>query len=177
MPASMVSMASAANHLDDPDDAAALAHHATALVEAVDATVPGWVVGAVLQRWAEWSGTDRSAVPEALLDAARAAGEEARAVVVPALRQLLDTDVDEQRATPLALLRGVVRYPAAVLAGAGVPPVDRDAEARRLFPDDHYELSPAAFSDIDPSVHEPGLVWGAAKAHVILARRRRTGQR
>jgi hypothetical protein len=40
-----------------------------------------------------------------------------------------------------------------------------------------YDLSPAAFADLDPSLREPGLTWGAAKAHVHLARRRREGLR
>jgi hypothetical protein len=59
-----------------------------------------------------------------------------------------------------------------VLADAGVPPVHRDGAAERLFPDDVYDLTPASFADLDAAVHEPGLVWGAAKAHVILRRRR-----
>ena len=45
------------------------------------------------------------------------------------------------------------------------------------FPDDPYDLTPGSFADVDPSLHEPGLVWGAAKAHVVLARRRREGRR
>jgi hypothetical protein len=40
-----------------------------------------------------------------------------------------------------------------------------------------YDLTPASFADVDPALHEPGLVWGAAKAHVHLARRRREGRR
>jgi hypothetical protein len=47
----------------------------------------------------------------------------------------------------------------------------------RSFPDDVYDLTPASFADVDPALHEPGLVWGAAKAHVHLARRRRQGKR
>ena len=31
--------------------------------------------------------------------------------------------------------------------------------------------------DLDPALHEPGLRWGAAKAHVVLARRRAEGRR
>ena len=31
--------------------------------------------------------------------------------------------------------------------------------------------------DFYASLHEPGLVWGAAKAHVVLARRRAEGRR
>jgi putative CocE/NonD family hydrolase len=59
-----------------------------------------------------------------------------------------------------------------------------DARVRTLvgnwvhsFPDDAYDLGPASFADIDPSLHEPGLMWGAAKAHVHLARRRAEGLR
>jgi len=173
----MVAMGTDANRLDDPDDAAALAGHAKALADAVDAALPGWVVRVVLERWARWSGPDGPPAPDALRDAAREAGDQARSEVLPALRALLASDVDEQRSNPLALIRAAVRYPSSVLAQAGMPPVERDADARRLFPDDVYDLAPAAFADLDASVHEPGLVWGAAKAHVILARRRRAGQR
>jgi hypothetical protein len=59
-----------------------------------------------------------------------------------------------------------------VLVAAGVPPVHRDRHAERLFPDDLYDLGPAAFGDLGPEVHDRGLEWGAAKAHVVLRRRR-----
>ena len=36
-----------------------------------------------------------------------------------------------------------------------------------------YDLAPANFADVDPALAEPGLLWGAAKAHVHLARHRR----
>jgi hypothetical protein len=74
------------------------------------------------------------------------------------------------------LLRAAVRIPTGVLAAAGVAPVDRDDFARRNFPDDPYDLTPASFADVDESLREPGLVWGAAKAHVHLARRRDEGR-
>ncbi|MDQ2825886.1 MAG: hypothetical protein M3Y04_02780, partial [Actinomycetota bacterium] len=83
---------------------------------------------------------------------------------------LLAADIDDQRTTPLALLRGAVRYPTAVLRAAGVAEVERDPIQARLLPDDPYDLSPATFADVDPSLAEPGMVWGAAKA---LAHRRR----
>jgi hypothetical protein len=104
------------------------------------------------------------------------AGRAAQADGGPRLRELLATDVDEQRGNPLGILRSLVRYPTAVLRAAGVAPVARDEFARRNFPDDIYDLSPAAFADVDPALHEPGLVWGAAKAHVHLSRRRREGK-
>ena len=100
--------------------------------------------------------------------AGREAGAAAVADVEAPLRALLAQDVDEQRSNPLAVVRRAVAHPTAVLRAAGVPPVVRDAHAEQLFPDDDYDLTPGGFADLAPSVHEPGLVWGAAKAHVIL---------
>jgi hypothetical protein len=64
-----------------------------------------------------------------------------------------------------------VKYPTAVLRQAGVPPVDRDRFRQEAFPDDFYDLSPASWSDIDPSLTEPGINWGAAKAFEHRRRR------
>ncbi len=58
-------------------------------------------------------------------------------------------------------------------AAAGVVPVQRDAEAVRLFPDDAYDLSPGSFAELNPDLRVPGLEWGAAKAYVH--RRRHAG--
>jgi len=160
-----------ANPLDDPADSAALRRHADDLAEAVADAVPFWVERAVVRRFEAWAG--QASTPE-VLDDAREAGRRAVHDVGPRLQELLATDVDAQRTNPLAILRGLVRHPAEVLANAGVPPVARDAQAEQLFPDDVYDLSPATFADLHPSMHEPGLRWGAAKAHVILARRRRS---
>ena len=46
----------------------------------------------------------------------------------------------------------------------------RDDQQVHLFPDDDYDLAPANFADVDPSLAEPGLTWGAAKAYVHLQR-------
>jgi hypothetical protein len=64
-----------------------------------------------------------------------------------------------------------------VLRAAGAPEPARDPFAAEAFPDDAYDLSPATWADVDPALHERGIVWGAAKAHVVLARRRREGKR
>ena len=138
--------------------------HATALADAIVDALPGWVERCVARR------LDRP--DPAVTDSARSAGQRAAAEVGAEVRALLAADIDEQRTTPLALLRGAVRYPTQVLRDAGVPPVDRDPVQVRLLPDDIYDLSPATFADVDPSLAEPGLVWGAAKA---LAHRRRHG--
>lgn len=158
---------------DDPRDAADLATRAAALADAIDRALPVWLVRAVGERWRAWTG---EALPSEVRAEAEAAAEQARAEIVPELRALLGTDVDEQRSNPLALIRRAVGPATDVLTGAGMPHVVRDAQAERIFPDDVYDLSPASFSDLDSSVHEPGIEWGAAKAHVVLARRRRAAR-
>lgn len=167
--ASMVRVDAAANPPDDLDDARALARHAAALLAAMDAALAGWVTRCVLQRWADHT---RSRPPATLVAAAEEAGRQAQVAVVPVLERLLASDVDEQWTSPLAVVRGAVALPTQVLASAGVPPVERDPQAQAMFPDDVYDLTPASFADLGPEVAEPALVWGAAKAHVILRRRR-----
>jgi hypothetical protein len=166
----MVPVVPAANVPDDPTDAAALRSYADALLDAVIAAVPEWVERSVADRHGQWTAAP---LPDDVREEARRAGVEAVAAVGPALRDLLASDVEAQRSNPLAILRSAVRYPTAVLQAAEVPPVERDAHAEAMFPADVYDLSPASFTDLHPSVHEPGLVWGAAKAHTMLRRRRR----
>ena len=136
--------------------------HGTALADAIVAALPGWVERCVASRL--------PAPDPAASEAARDAGRRAATEVGAEVRALLAADIDDQRTTPLALLRRAVRYPTEVLRAAGAPPVDRDPIQVRLMPDDLYDLSPANFADVDPALAEPGLVWGAAKA---LAHRRR----
>ncbi len=155
------------------DDDAMLRAFAEQLVEAAAAVLPSWVERCVIARVEAWQG----AVPDEVRAAAASAGLAARDEATAELQALLGRDVDEQRGNPLAVLRAAVRFPTAVLAAAGVPPVVRDDFAERTFPADVYDLSPASFADVDPSLHDPGLTWGAAKAHVVLRRRRAEGLR
>ena len=141
---------------DDP----AVAARAQALAQAIDAVLPAWVERSVARLLVAHAG---DADPATMAEA-RAAGQAARAELGPRLHALLEADVDAQRGNPLALLRQAVAYPTAVLRRAGVPPVVRDDFAETHFPDDVYDLAPASFADVDPSLHEPGLEWGAAKA-------------
>jgi len=95
---------------------------------------------------------------------------------VTELRALLTVDIASQRVGPLEILRrSVVGVPTDILRSLGAQPAQRDEFARSNFPDDLFDLTPASFGDVDPSLHEPGLVWGAAKAHVHLRRRREAG--
>ena len=162
--------------MTDPDvrsDEEKLAVIADALADAVEAALPVWVERSVVRLVEAHQGV----IDGHTRAAARAAGVRAAEEVGGAVRALLATDVDEQRANPLAVLRTAVRHPGEVLAAAGVPPVVRTPFDERAFPDDVYGLAPATWADIDPDLHERGLVWGAAKAHVVLARRRREGKR
>lgn len=134
--------------------------YAKALADAVDTALAGWVIRSV-ERVALASGRGAD---DALMAAATEAGEKARAEAGAQVRQLLEADIDEQRTTPLSILRDAIRYPTAVLRDAGVPPVERDDYSREAFPDDAYDLTPASFADVDPALTEPALVWGAAKA-------------
>jgi hypothetical protein len=149
-----------------------VAEHGRRLAEGVDAALPGWVVQCVEDRVRAHLGD----VSEAVHADAAAAGEQARQMVMPPLRALLETDVDEQWTGPLAIIRRAVPYPTGVLQHAGIPSVTRDDAAEALFPADIYDLTPASFGDIAPSIQELGIVWGAAKAHVVLTRRRAEGR-
>ncbi len=135
------------------------------LADAIEQALPGWVERSVARL--AGSGPGRA---QALAGPAAAAGREAAAAVGAQVRELLQLDVEQQRATPLGLLRGAVAYPTAVLRAAAVAPVARSAERARLFPDDVYDLAPAAFADVDPALAGPGLAWGVHKAATVLGR-------
>lgn len=144
------------------DDEAALARYADALADHVAAVAETWLVGLVAQR-APGLETDPR-VAANLRDAASSTARD--------LRHLLGLDIAEQTVGPLEILRRAVAVPTQILADANIAAVQRDEFARSNFPDDVYDLTPASFAAIDPVLHEPGLTWGAAKAHVHLRRRR-----
>jgi hypothetical protein len=141
-----------------------------ALAEAIEAALPIWVHRCVSRIMTAWTGTVAAEVEEA----AEAAGLRARAEVGGRVRDLLARDIDDQASTPLSILRAAVAFPTEVLHAAGVPPVERDEFRVRAFPEDVYDLSPASFADVDLSLHEVAMAWGAAKA---MAHRERHGSR
>jgi hypothetical protein len=155
------------------EDEARLRAYAGDLADALEATLEGWVVRCIEERCRGAA----IAVDAAVHERAVAAGAELRSLLVPEVRALLEADIDDQAMNPLALLRRSVDGPTAVLRELGVPPVPRDDFDTASFPDDIYGLSPHNFDDVDPALHEPGLLWGAAKAYVFLARRRAEGRR
>jgi|GEM_PF-127766 len=148
------------------DDERTLADYAQALVAAVDAELDGWVRRSIAQR----APTDAAAAEIERVTATATAAT--RAHVVPRVQVLLAADIAEQRTGPLDLLRSSVHFATEALHELGATRVERGEFEQRAFPDDHFDLSPASFADVAPALHEPGLLWGAAKAHVHLRRRR-----
>jgi hypothetical protein len=144
----------------DPDEAA-LAERATALADGIAAAIRPWLVAAVVERAGEGSRGAAEEVADATADE-----------VVPRVRALLATDIDQQASTPLALLRDAVGPINALLTELGVPPAERDEFDERAFPEDVHGLAPAAFEDVADELRGPGIEWGAAKAYVHLRRRR-----
>lgn len=145
---------------------------ASDLLAAVGLAAPGWF-RRITEAAARSGGIDAASLDAAIDQLV--ADEVPR--LLAALSDLLDTDVDEQRTNPLSLFRDAVRAPTALLREAGVAPPAPDAFAATAFPDDVYHLGPATWADIDPALHEPGLVWGAWKAMTVLRRRRDEGLR
>lgn len=142
------------------DPGTQLAEYAQALAEGIEAALAAWVVRCVESVVVAWSGS----FSEKIAAASRVVGVTAAADVGAELRHLLATDIDGQWTTPLDLVRSAVRYPTALLIELGVPPVERDEFSIRRFPQDIYALAPASLADLDPSLAEIGIVWGAAKA-------------
>jgi hypothetical protein len=165
----MAVMAPDTNPRSDLGDDALLAQYGRDLARGVVSALPAWVERCVADRIHAYTGSPPAGD---VVDASTAAGVQAAVEVGAELDVLLVADVDEQRANPLAVLRSAVRYPTEVLRDAGVPPVVRDVDAESMFPDDDYDLTPASFADISPELHDLGIAWGAAKAHVHLRRHR-----
>jgi len=147
-------------------DEAALGEYANGLVTGVERVAGPWLQGLINNLKPGLASTPEVA---AELDSFVA-------TLVATLRELLDRDISDQTIAPLEVMRRSVGFATPILANADVAPVDRGDFEIRNFPDDVYNLTPASFAEIHPDLHEPGLMWGAAKAHVHLRRRREAPQ-
>lgn len=143
------------------------------LLEVFASVVEAWLVRCVVDTAVRCSGTCPLDLREQAIAMAGRCGPQ----VVGQLRVLLETDVDDQRDNPLSVARRAVRHPTEVLRQAGVAPPQRSEFEQRVLAEDLYGLAPATWSDIDPSLHDVGIVWGAWKASVVLQRRRDEGRR
>ena len=147
------------------DDERQLASYAGALHTFVVDAIPGWVRRLTTER----ANAGGAAVGAADLEWAAAATTD---LVAPDLMRILNADVDDGAGSPLAAVRAAVGPMTDLLQRAGAAQPPRDEFVAKAFPNDLFDLGPAAFSDIAAELHEPGLVWGAARAHVHLRRRR-----
>lgn len=145
------------------DDEARLAEISAALLDAIRDATPTWL----RRRARALCGAARIAP-----DGVDGAVDAVMAVLEPELERILLADPDAGAGSPLAAVRASTGPLTAHLRDLGVPPVVRDGFAEERFPADAYDFGPAAFRDIDEALHEPGLLWGAARAHVHLRRRR-----
>ncbi len=148
--------------------------------EPIIVSVPGAVLADVAERaLADWVRRSVARFDVELSNATVTAdaGEAARFAVMGPLRALLALDIDEQRGTPLTILREAVRFPTEVLRRAGVAPVTRDPYEMQAFPDDIYGLKPATWADIHDDLADPGLRWSVAKAFEHRRRHRPRDQR
>jgi hypothetical protein len=147
------------------DYAKALADYGEVLADGIDAALRGWVRASVTRIIAAWRAEGwTGSLDEDTDDAVIAAGDAAVAEAGAAIRVLVRADVEAQRSTPLAIVRGAVKWPTGVLRAAGVPAVERDAFETSVFPDDDYGLTPATLADLDPDLGDVAIAWGAAKA-------------
>ena len=159
----------------DPGGAEARGHAmvnqaASAILDGVARELPGWVTRQVARLLDAW-GSDATTRARAEADA-ETVGRAAATRVVDELRQLFALDVEEQRATPLQIVRTAYREPTAILRAAGVPPVRRDEFEERTLPDDRYGLAVRSLGDLgDEDLAPLLLAWGIGKATVVRARR------
>ncbi len=153
----------------DPDsgeslpEAELLASHARALLDALRINVERWAVNSLVSR----SPADAH---KRVQECADRISEQVRNSVLPDLASLLGADIDHQWTSPLEIVRTLVGPITSELQSLNVPAPKRDASSVALHPDDLYNIAPATFADVHPSLHDLGLAWGAAKAHVHLRR-------
>jgi hypothetical protein len=160
------------DRLDDEQRGLALLHEASdAILAGVTRELPGWVersVTYILDAWGRTPLDARARAERDAVDAGRAATDR----VLAELRSLFALDAEEQRSTPLEVVRRAYREPTAVLAAAEIPPVERDEFAERAWPDDTYGLVVHGLGDLgDDDLAPLQMAWGLAKAKVIRARR------
>ena len=144
-------------------EAALLAQHTATLRDALAEKVPQWAATVVQALTPEPDSPESDEAVERVRTTAETE-------TVPELTRLLDTDIDAQWCSPLDVVRTLVPVLTDTLDQLGAAARPRDARSQELMPDDIYAITPATFADIHPSLHEPGLGWGAAKAHVHLRR-------
>lgn len=145
---------------DNRSDDEAFAKYGADLHHAVSEAIRPWLRGSVAPLIPEID----AALDDVLLDIARNVEE--------AIRVLVDADVDAPLSGPLERIRQAVTPLNSALAERGAPQPQRNPLDVEMRPHDIYELGPMTFRDLSDDVHDAGIAWGAAKAHMHLRRNR-----
>lgn len=134
------------------------------LLDAAVAAMPGWVqrcVHSVL-------GAQSIEVTPDVERATEQASLDAQSWTAELLPPVLATNDPQHVGTPLTVIRAAARFPTAVLRQAGAAELQRDDYARRHFPEDVFDLTPASWADIDDALVDPAIRWGAARVRAHL---------
>lgn len=150
--------------MEDQGEISELNPYSQTLLDAVLAAIPSWLT-LKSETVAPGIEIDTPSIVNSTLEFVRAN-----------MTELLSTDVDEQRANPLHLLRQSTRFITSALRDAGVPPVKRDEFDQQSMPDDIYAFGPLTWRDLSEEAHDAGITWGAWKAATVLTRRRAEGK-
>jgi len=149
------------------DAAAQLGETGAAIVAGVERCLPRWAelqVQRIVDAWGQLDPDERARVRAD----GHAAGLSAAARISGELRAFFAAPVEEQRTTPLQIVRSAYREPTSVLAAVQVPPVVRDEFDERAWPDDRYGLVPRTLGDLgDEDLAPLLLAWGLAKAAAL----------
>ena len=147
-----------------------LTEGAAQLLAGVEQLGPAWVERAVEGIVSAWGRLDDETLARTRA-AAVTAGRQATDRVLSELRALFALDPAAQRVTPLEVIRSLRREATAVLADAGIPPVERDEFDERAFPDDVYAIVLKSVVELGDEDLGPALLaWGMGKAKVLRSR-------
>lgn len=133
------------------------------LLETISNSIRGWLHATMSNRLGEDASEYdlRDALEQVALD------------VEQSIAVLVNADIDEPLSGPLERIRRAVEPLNDVLDELGAPQRPRDPVEAAMRPADRHALGPMTFRDLDDDVHDAGIAWGAAKAHLHLQRRRR----
>ena len=130
------------------------------------AALPDWIDRIARQRMLEGGVLVDERSDGLIADCAAATSK----ILAAKVRAAVLADVDSASGSPLAVVRDGVGPLNDLLTELGVGASARDRTMIEMFPDDVHDLGPASFSDISADLHDPGITWGAARAHVHLKR-------
>ena len=133
---------------------------ATPLRQAIAAAVRPWLESAVARR-----GVAADPEVSELIEAVAAEVE-------TSIAELVDADPDVPLSGPLERIRRTVVPVNEFLQRRDVPKPMRNTMDVEMHPEDLYDLGPMTFRDLGDEVHDAGITWGAAKAHLHLKRHR-----